>query len=113
MKETVVLLLYVYWFEVWLWFWLQIKIVPKQIQSEKTEAEVDKELTKLDIDNLNLKPYATPEELERGKLPPEEILSLPMFKVKQTCWVIKAYSCVGYISHDLSWFLHVYNYTYM
>jgi len=23
----------------------------------------------------------TPDELERGKLPPEEILSLPMFKV--------------------------------
>ncbi|XP_057469765.1 LOW QUALITY PROTEIN: U11/U12 small nuclear ribonucleoprotein 65 kDa protein-like [Actinidia eriantha] len=59
---------------------LQIKIVPKQIQSEKTETDVDKELMKPDIENLDLKPYATPEELERGKLPPEEILSLPMFK---------------------------------
>lgn len=33
-----------------------------------------------DNENLDLKPYLTPEELEGGKLPPEEILSLPMFK---------------------------------
>ena len=38
----------------------------------------------------DIKPYATPEELESGKLPPEEILSLPMFKVLN---VIKSIDC--------------------
>ena len=32
-------------------------------------------------EDFDLKPYATLEELKSGKLPPEEILSLPMFKV--------------------------------
>lgn len=32
-------------------------------------------------EGLELKPYATPQEIESGRLPPEEILSLPMFKV--------------------------------
>lgn len=32
-------------------------------------------------EDLELKPYATPQEIEGGRLPPEEILSLPMFKV--------------------------------
>ncbi|XP_058218185.1 U11/U12 small nuclear ribonucleoprotein 65 kDa protein [Rhododendron vialii] len=59
---------------------LQIKIVPKQVQSEQTnQSEVEKEQTMPD-ENLDLKPYLTPDELEGGKLPPEEILSLPMFK---------------------------------
>ncbi|KAF7140770.1 hypothetical protein RHSIM_Rhsim06G0113900 [Rhododendron simsii] len=59
---------------------LQIKIVPKQVQSEQTnQSEVEKEQTVPD-ENLDLKPYLTPDELEGGKLPPEEILSLPMFK---------------------------------
>ncbi|KAG5557271.1 hypothetical protein RHGRI_007513 [Rhododendron griersonianum] len=42
-------------------------------------SEVEKEQTEPD-ENLDLKPYLTPDELEGGKLPPEEILSLPMFK---------------------------------
>ncbi|KAF9609145.1 hypothetical protein IFM89_013399 [Coptis chinensis] len=29
---------------------------------------------------MELKPFATTEDIERGKLPPKEILSLPMFK---------------------------------
>lgn len=32
-------------------------------------------------EDLKLQSYATPQEIESGKLPPEEILSLPMFKV--------------------------------
>ncbi|KAK9108257.1 hypothetical protein Syun_024268 [Stephania yunnanensis] len=32
-------------------------------------------------EGLEVKPFATPEEIERGKLPLEELLSLPMFKV--------------------------------
>lgn len=55
--------------------------MPKQVQSEQTESEVKEERTVPDNKNLDLKPYLTPEELEGGKLPPEEILSLPMFKV--------------------------------
>ncbi|XP_059647288.1 U11/U12 small nuclear ribonucleoprotein 65 kDa protein isoform X2 [Cornus florida] len=59
---------------------LQIKIVPKQIQSEQTETDIKKDLDEPENLDLDFKPYATPEELESGKLPPEEILSLPMFK---------------------------------
>lgn len=59
---------------------LQIKIVPKQVQSKKVEAHVVEELIETDEEKLDLKPFATTEELENGKLPPEEILSLPMFK---------------------------------
>ncbi|KAK6917729.1 RNA recognition motif domain [Dillenia turbinata] len=44
---------------------LQIKIAPKLVRSEL---------------NVQTKPYATPEEIQNGKLPPEEILSLPKFK---------------------------------
>lgn len=39
------------------------------------------ELLKSDKEDLEHSPYATLEELKSGKLPPEEILSLPMFKV--------------------------------
>lgn len=35
-------------------------------------------------ENTEQKAYATPQEIENGKLPPEEILSLPMFKVLGT-----------------------------
>lgn len=34
-------------------------------------------------EHLELKSYAAAEEIERGKLPPEELLSLPMFKVSE------------------------------
>ncbi|XP_028078534.1 U11/U12 small nuclear ribonucleoprotein 65 kDa protein isoform X3 [Camellia sinensis] len=59
---------------------LQIKIMPKQVQSEQTEIDMEKESMEPDKENLDFRPYATPEELKSGKLPPEEILSLPMFK---------------------------------
>uniref|UniRef100_A0A5B7CBE0 Putative RNA-binding family protein isoform 1 n=1 Tax=Davidia involucrata TaxID=16924 RepID=A0A5B7CBE0_DAVIN len=59
---------------------LQIKIAPKQIQSEQMETDINKDSEEPEKGNSNLKRYATPEELESGKLPPEEILSLPMFK---------------------------------
>ena len=60
----------------------QIKIASKPIQKEITyDGNSTKGLTeplqKLD----EQRPYATPEEIEKGKLPPEDILSLPMFKV--------------------------------
>lgn len=59
---------------------LQIKIVPKVIQNEHRDESTTKELEEPDKEGSDIKPYATPEELESGKLPPEEILSLPMFK---------------------------------
>lgn len=59
---------------------LQIKIAPRQIQNDEKGASTAKEVESEEND-FNLKPYATLEELEKGKLPPEEILSLPMFKV--------------------------------
>ncbi|KAK3197955.1 hypothetical protein Dsin_021370 [Dipteronia sinensis] len=71
---------------------LQFKIVPKVIQNEQKDDSIAKETEEPDNESLdtqelesnkedsNIKPFATPEEVERGKLPPEEILSLPMFK---------------------------------
>ncbi|XP_042943978.1 U11/U12 small nuclear ribonucleoprotein 65 kDa protein isoform X1 [Carya illinoinensis] len=59
---------------------LQIKIAPKLIQNEHRDDTTSKELEEPDKEGLDFKPYATSEELESGKLPPEEILSLPMFK---------------------------------
>ncbi|KAK1435055.1 hypothetical protein QVD17_00814 [Tagetes erecta] len=59
---------------------LQIKITPKQTQPEKVDDDTAEEMDEMENNNLNTKPFATVEELEHGKLPPEEILSLPMFK---------------------------------
>ncbi|KAL9998657.1 putative RNA recognition motif domain, nucleotide-binding alpha-beta plait domain superfamily [Helianthus debilis subsp. tardiflorus] len=61
---------------------LQIKITPKQTHPEKVDDDTAEEIEtdETENNNLNTKPFATVEELEHGKLPPEEILSLPMFK---------------------------------
>ncbi|XP_059592989.1 U11/U12 small nuclear ribonucleoprotein 65 kDa protein isoform X2 [Vitis vinifera] len=59
---------------------LQIKIVPKVITEHKDECSIMKESEDSEKEDFDLKPYATLEELKSGKLPPEEILSLPMFK---------------------------------
>ncbi|KAL6006482.1 hypothetical protein ACLOJK_037436 [Asimina triloba] len=60
---------------------LQIKIIPKSVQNEEMDDGCSvKEPSNLTNEGLEPKPFVTPEEIERGKLPPEEILSLPMFK---------------------------------
>ncbi|XP_034684744.1 U11/U12 small nuclear ribonucleoprotein 65 kDa protein isoform X2 [Vitis riparia] len=59
---------------------LQIKIAPKVITEHKDECSIMKESEDSEKEDFDLKPYATLEELKSGKLPPEEILSLPMFK---------------------------------
>ncbi|KAI7731440.1 hypothetical protein M8C21_007810 [Ambrosia artemisiifolia] len=59
---------------------LQIKITPKQTHTEKVDDDTTEEIDETENKNLNTKPFATVEDLEHGKLPPEEILSLPMFK---------------------------------
>jgi len=51
------------------------------IQNEHRDESTAEELEEPDKEGSDIKSYATPEELEGGKLPPEEILSLPMFKV--------------------------------
>lgn len=63
---------------------LKIKIAPKAIQSEHKDGDTMEELVEPEIEILDHKEFLTPEELESGKLPPEEILSLPMFKV----WIV-------------------------
>lgn len=60
---------------------MQIKITPKVAQNEhKEEDEDDHPVEEPYKEDSEFKSFATPEELERGRLPPEEILSLPMFK---------------------------------
>nr|GEW78074.1 U11/U12 small nuclear ribonucleoprotein 65 kDa protein [Tanacetum cinerariifolium] len=59
---------------------LQIKITPKQTQTEQVDDGTGEDMEEAVNENLSTNPFATVEELEHGKLPPEEILSLPMFK---------------------------------
>ncbi|CAN6443965.1 unnamed protein product [Victoria cruziana] len=59
---------------------LQIKIAPKPIISEKIEANDSSGSQDHEKDQLEVKHFASLQEIETGKLPPEEILSLPMFK---------------------------------
>ena len=63
----------------------QIKIAPKHIPNEQKDdgdddgyKQISEEPNEEDSD---AKIFANADELEKGKLPPEEILSLPMFKV--------------------------------
>ncbi|KAL8129478.1 hypothetical protein V2J09_018633 [Rumex salicifolius] len=58
---------------------LQIKIVPKKVQHEDRVESVPEEPNKPE-ELLDDKAFATVEEIEKQKLPPEEILSLPKFK---------------------------------
>lgn len=59
---------------------LQIKIAPKPTEKEPpVPSMTDKEL-KPTHEQLEEKHFLTPQEIEKEKLPPEEILSLPMFK---------------------------------
>ncbi|RWR97664.1 RNA recognition motif domain-containing protein [Cinnamomum micranthum f. kanehirae] len=61
---------------------LQIKIAPKPMQSEVVDDDTTmEEVGEPAKEDLELKPYATPQEIEGG-MPPEEILSLPMFKLE-------------------------------
>ncbi|XP_039829844.1 U11/U12 small nuclear ribonucleoprotein 65 kDa protein-like isoform X2 [Panicum virgatum] len=59
---------------------LQIKIAPKTAQKEPpVQSTADKEMDSTN-EQLEEKHFVTPQEIEKDKLPPEEILSLPMFK---------------------------------
>ncbi|KAL0929067.1 hypothetical protein M5K25_001007 [Dendrobium thyrsiflorum] len=57
---------------------LQIKITAKPAQKDIAEDDV-RVSEPTETSNAG-KSYLTPEEISRGKMPPEEILSLPMFK---------------------------------
>lgn len=78
--------------------YLQIKIAPKVIQNEPRDDSMTNEL-EADKQGSDIKSYATLEELKSGKLPPEEILSLPMFKVLN---VIKSGDC----TYNNQYYLH-------
>ncbi|KAK2415915.1 U11/U12 small nuclear ribonucleoprotein 65 kDa protein [Trifolium repens] len=57
-----------------------INIAPKATLNEHKDTGTGQELQEPEKDTLDPTKFLTPEELEIGKLPPEEILSLPMFK---------------------------------
>ncbi|KAL1373240.1 hypothetical protein HN51_003229 [Arachis hypogaea] len=59
---------------------LQINIAPKEIKDERKNDDRSQDLQEPEKDSPDPHKFLTPEELESGKLPPEEILSLPMFK---------------------------------
>ncbi|KAJ4915041.1 U11/U12 small nuclear ribonucleoprotein 65 kDa protein [Raphanus sativus] len=62
---------------------LQIKITQKVTQEEQHKEDIELEGPAEEEpreEDLNLKPFASLEELEKGRLPPQDILSLPMFK---------------------------------
>ncbi|OAP12414.1 hypothetical protein AXX17_AT1G09100 [Arabidopsis thaliana] len=60
---------------------MQIKITSKVTQDEyKEESENEDPADEPKEKDSNLKPFASLEELEKGRLPPQDILSLPMFK---------------------------------
>ncbi|GAB2303155.1 hypothetical protein Dimus_037151 [Dionaea muscipula] len=71
---------------------LQIKIAPKRIQSDEIVASTSR-VPENPVEDLDVRPYPTAEEIERQKLPPEEILSLPMFKV--ICWSYSGCTLLG------------------
>ncbi|WMV13185.1 hypothetical protein MTR67_006570 [Solanum verrucosum] len=58
---------------------IQIKVASKQVQNEEKGDASALSLTVEEKENDH-KPFTTLEELKSGRLPPEEILSLPMFK---------------------------------
>jgi U11/U12 small nuclear ribonucleoprotein SNRNP65 len=66
---------------IYVWIHLQINIAPKATLNEHKDTGTGQELQEPEKDTLDPTKFLTPEELEIGKLPPEEILSLPMFKV--------------------------------
>lgn len=88
---------------------LQINITSRQFQNEEIDvgrllkSEEPGESNLIDAgtlleseergeSNLTPKLYATLEELEKGRLPPEEILSLPKFKVIELIYWVKVNS---------------------
>ncbi|CAM0956609.1 unnamed protein product [Alopecurus aequalis] len=59
---------------------MQIQIIPRASRKELADqSTIDKELASRD-EQVEEKSFATPQEIEKEKLPTEEILSLPMFK---------------------------------
>lgn len=76
----------------------QIRIVPKQIQNEPTNSTENEQLES-NREILEDKTFATVEELKGGKLPPEEILSLPMFKVFASLFIGSYF----FISQECCW----------
>lgn len=73
---------------------LQIRIAQKQNQPELQDNDSAKELQEPIPESSSRETFATIEELNNGKLPPEEILSLPKFKVlySSTTLLLSCYS---------------------
>jgi hypothetical protein len=70
------------------WFFtFQIKIASKSVRQgtieegrDANEKEVRTDMKEMEM--IAEEQFATAQEIEKGKMPPEEILSLPMFKVQ-------------------------------
>ncbi|KAF4397091.1 hypothetical protein G4B88_008937 [Cannabis sativa] len=64
---------------------MQIKLAHKAVQREHNDDEIAKEADDPKSEDLDInKPYASPEEIQGGKLGLEELLSLPVFKNYKT-----------------------------
>lgn len=60
---------------------MQIKVINKAVHNEHKDDSLGRELEDQETKSVDSMSFATSEEIEKGKLPPEELLSLPMFKV--------------------------------
>lgn len=82
-------------------FTFQIKIASKPVRQGTVEEsrnanEKEGSTDMKEMEMIAEKQFATAQEIESGKMPPEEILSLPMFKVRDM-----AYACTIQYDHSL------------
>ncbi|GMN58426.1 hypothetical protein TIFTF001_027529 [Ficus carica] len=59
---------------------LQIKIANKAGQKEHNDGSINRETEDPKTESIDMKPFATQEEVQNGKMGPEELLSLPVFR---------------------------------
>lgn len=61
---------------------VQIKIANKAGQKEHNDGSINRETEDPKTEGIDMKPFATKEEIQNGKMGPEELLSLTVFRVQ-------------------------------